>query len=65
MGLELLSVGEEIYEVLYLSWMIMPTPLHVLSEPYYAHTKCEPHEKTCLCHMRTTKAQISLRICAV
>ena len=23
------------------------------------------HEKTCLCHMRTTKAQISLRICAV
>ena len=33
------------------------------------HTKnflYEPcHEKTCLCHMRTTKAQISLRICAV
>ena len=26
----------------------------------------EPHhEKTCLCHMRTTKAQISLRIRAV
>ena len=26
----------------------------------------EPHhEKTCLCHMRTTKAQISLRICTV
>ena len=26
----------------------------------------EPHyEKTCLCHMRTTKAQISLRILAV
>ena len=26
----------------------------------------EPHhEKTFLCHMRTTKAQISLRICAV
>ena len=23
------------------------------------------HEKTCLCHMRTTKAQISLRICTV
>ena len=23
------------------------------------------HEKTCLCHMPTTKAQISLRICAV
>ena len=23
------------------------------------------HEKTCLCHIRTTKAQISLRICAV
>ena len=23
------------------------------------------HEKTCLCHMRTTKAQISLRIHAV
>ena len=23
------------------------------------------HEKTCLCHMRTTKAQISLRIRAV
>ena len=23
------------------------------------------HEKTCLCHMRTTKAQISLCICAV
>ena len=23
------------------------------------------HEKTCLCHRRTTKAQISLRICAV
>ena len=22
------------------------------------------HEKTCLCHMRTTEAQISLRICA-
>ena len=22
-------------------------------------------EKTCFCHMRTTKAQISLRICAV
>ena len=21
------------------------------------------HEKTCFCHMRTTKAQISLRIC--
>ena len=28
-----------------------------LNEPY--------HEKTCLCHMWTTKAQISLRICAV
>ena len=29
-------------------------------------TLYEPrHEKTCLCHMRTTKAQISLRICAV
>ena len=26
----------------------------------------EPHhDQTCLCHMRTTKAQISLRICAV
>ena len=25
----------------------------------------EPHhEKTCLCHMRTTKTQISLRICS-
>ena len=23
------------------------------------------HEKTCLCHLRTTKAQISLRISAV
>ena len=23
------------------------------------------HEKTCLCHMRTTKAQISLRVRAV
>ena len=23
------------------------------------------HEKTCLCHMRTTKVQISLRICTV
>ena len=23
------------------------------------------HEKTCLCHMQTTKAQISLRICTV
>ena len=29
------------------------------------HT-CEPrHEKTCLCHVRITKAQISLRIRAV
>ena len=28
--------------------------------------RIEPHhEKTCLCHMRTTKAQISLRIRAV
>ena len=28
--------------------------------------KYEPHhEKTCLCHMQTTKAQISLRIHAV
>ena len=23
------------------------------------------HEKTCFCHMRTAKVQISLRICAV
>ena len=30
------------------------------------HRKNEPrHEKTCFCHMRTTKAQISLRIRAV
>ena len=29
-------------------------------------TSYEPcHEKTCLCHMLTTKVQISLRICAV
>ena len=28
--------------------------------------QCEPrHEKTCSCHMRTTKGQISLRIRAV
>ena len=31
-----------------------------VDEPYESR-----HEKTCLCHMRTTKAQISLRIRAV
>ena len=31
-----------------------------------SHTEIEPrHEKTCLCHTRTTKVQISLRILAV
>ena len=34
-----------------------PTTVVYIDEP--------PHEKTCLCHMRTTKAQISLRICSV
>ena len=38
----------------YQSWMTIAT---LPSEP------C--HEKTCFCHMRTTKAQISLRILAV
>ena len=37
--------------------LLMITCNHNLSEPH--------HEKTCLCHMRTTKAQISQRICAV
>ena len=28
---------------------------------YFPYNTCEPrHEKTCFCHMRTTKAQISL-----
>ena len=31
----------------------------------YRHTHEPRHEKTCFCHMRTTKAQISLRIRAV
>ena len=31
-----------------------------LTESYWAHVSFEPyHEKTCLCHMRTTKVQIS------
>ena len=29
----------------------------------FPHELC--HEKICFCHMRTTKAQISMRICAV
>ena len=35
-------------------------------ETFTPPTLYEPcHEKTCLCHMRTTKMQISLYICAV
>ena len=47
--------------------------IYFLSKAIFVHKKYvfKPnkdetcHEKTCICHMRTTKAQISLRICAV
>ena len=37
----------------------------IISTQQVLNTFKPHHEKTCLCHMRTTKAQISLRICAV
>ena len=46
----------------HLVWLL--GKIHTLSiEVLDRYEPC--HEKTCLCHMRTTKAQISLRICAV
>ena len=37
--------------------------LRCIKKVYIIFESC--HEKTCLCHMRTTKAQISLLICEV
>ena len=43
-----------------------PAHLHNLARALPVASIYEPHhEKTCLCHMQTTKAQISLRIRAV
>ena len=52
------------YSIYSNNWSLI-YPLIFLLEKWLPNaTKIEPrHEKTCLCHMRTTKAQISLCVC--
>ena len=49
-----------------LKWIVKNQRKNILRGDFQLTSVFEPcHEKTCLCHMRTTKVQISLRIRAV